>query len=287
MGRDKPAPSLKGLYMNIFESTRIVPAISPQSIASASVIGTYVGPIDVDRVAIQVASGVMADGNSVTVELLQAKDSSGTSSKIIPIGRSYVVPGIPEKFSFSLAAPPADGTSITFSGRSTVEDKFQLWFNFGGMGTAPAPAVGYNLKGPVLDASANTQPHLTSFMTAQFGTEVTASLVGSVITFTNATKGAVTAPADVDTGITPTVIQVGTNDTTIQPEVEYVYTASGAVPHPPIIMIDMPLTDLDQANGFNYLTAKITTHGAVNVAAYTIFYWQKVSREYVPQGKMW
>jgi hypothetical protein len=243
-------------------------------------------PQDADRAAVNVIVGAMTKDNTVTVEIFEAKDASGTSAKAVPIGLGeveyvYTSPGTPatveEVTAIFGVTLPADGQSLGLSTCSSAgaEKKYVIPFNLNGGYTAlTTPIVGYTAVVPITSDDIATPSALKDYFLANFGDEVSVTLTGSEFTFTNKYPGAVTAPNANDSGMTVSVNQAGTDLSTSEPQ-------------PPAIVLDFSLRYLDRAHGFNYFTAKVTTVGTILVAAQAIIYETKHDRSTLPAGQMW
>lgn len=69
--------------MKLYKQLKINTALLPQTIATTTVTGTYLPAANVRRMLFTLVSGALASGNTITLALYQATDSSGTSAKVI------------------------------------------------------------------------------------------------------------------------------------------------------------------------------------------------------------
>jgi len=75
------------------ERVDVVAAVAPQDIGTADVTGGYIAVSNYREILATLITGVLTDTKLATVELLQAKDSSGTDAKAFVTAVTAVADG--------------------------------------------------------------------------------------------------------------------------------------------------------------------------------------------------
>lgn len=127
----------------LYDIGKLDPILSSQSVASTTVTGEYHSVANYRTIAIIVSTGVMATGNTVTLQLTQAKDHDGLDVKNITgvVGAINANTGV-EGCTITLSGTTAGETvvinGLTFTAHATTTTVSNREFSIAGSDTTDA-----------------------------------------------------------------------------------------------------------------------------------------------------
>lgn len=205
------------------ESVKFDVGVVSQALNNTNVTGRYFSMEGVRRAIAKLNGGAMAAATTTKIELLQAKDASGTGSKAITSAEATVtantnVTALTLTLALVVAGTTVTINGVTFTAHADTTTAANREFSIGGDDTADAAAL------------ASLINHATYGVPG-----VTATAAAGVITLTSTDPGETVITASASAG----TVTVATTQA--------------------LAYVEIAAERLDQANGFTHVAPKVTT----------------------------